>query len=72
MRQFIRLTLWNVPWFAGAILFFAGIGYLTGDLPRLSATRWLSLSVTGPLTVLALSAAAAAQAMWREKRQNSN
>ena len=67
----MRLTLKNVPWFAGAILFLAGIGYLSGDLPHLSAVQWLSLIVTGPLTILALSAAGAAQAIWREKHQNS-
>ena len=75
MSRFIHLTLKNIPWFAGALLLLAAVGYVLGDLPKLSSAQWLSLIVTGPATVVALSAIGAGQALLRERRekpQNSN
>jgi hypothetical protein len=69
MSRFISLTLGNIPWFAGAILLFAAVGYIAGDLPKLSSVQLLSTMLTGPATVLVLSAAGAGQTLFRERRE---
>ena len=71
MKRFFHLTLRNVPWFTAAFIALAAIGYFSGDLPKLSPAQLLSLIITGPATIVAVSAVGAGQALLRQRRKRS-
>jgi hypothetical protein len=70
VNQFIRLTVRTIPWFAAIFVLLFAVGYLQGDL-KLSSIYLPGLIAGLVLTIVAVSAVGAAQALLRERRRSA-